>query len=257
LHLIGKEILWFHAVYWPAMLFSLNLPLPKHLFAHGWWTAEGKKMSKTLGNFIGLEKLRELAAAFGYDAVRYHLLRAAPFGHDLDWTDADFHKSFNELANVTGNCLNRTLNMAGKYRGKVPPLGELEDIDNNLIAQTKRLGQQLADAYSKFELQQCALLPIELARTTNGYIDATAPFKLAKDPSKASRLDTVLHVSAQAIYAAFVGLLPILPEKAAAGLKQLGVDITGRLLPELLATGLPVGHPLAAGQPLFPKVEGK
>jgi len=257
LHLIGKEILWFHAVYWPAMLFSLNLPLPKHLFAHGWWTADGRKMGKSLGNFIGLEKLRELQAAFGYDAVRYHLLRAAPFGQDLDWTDADFQKSFNELANVVGNCLNRTLNMAGKYRGKVPPLGELEDIDNNLIAQTKRLSLQLADAYGKFELQQCALLPIELARTTNGYIDATAPFKLAKDPAKASRLDTVLHVSAQSIYAALVGLLPILPDKAVAGLKQLGVNASGRLLPELLASGLPVGHPLAAGQPLFPKVETK
>ena len=74
-------------------------------------------MSKSLGNFIGLEKLRELGTVYSYDALRYYLLRAAPFGSDLDWTDADFHKSFNELANVVGNCLNRTLNMAGKYRG--------------------------------------------------------------------------------------------------------------------------------------------
>src|SRR6185437_15610752 len=124
---------------------------------------------------------------------------------------------------------------------------ELEDIDRNLIAQTKRLGQQLADAYGKFELQQCALLPIELARTTNGYIDATAPFKLAKDPTKASRLDTVLHVSTQAIYAALVGLLPILPEKAAAGLKQLSATIEGKTIGQLLEAGLPVGHPIAPG----------
>jgi methionyl-tRNA synthetase len=257
LHLIGKEILWFHAVYWPAMLFALDLPLPKVLFAHGWWTADGKKMGKTMGNFIGLEKIRELIKAYSNDALRYYVLRAAPFGTDLDWTDADFHKAFNELANVIGNCLNRDLNMAGKYRGQLPPLGELEDIDRNLIDQTKRLGAELAAAYGKCELQQCALLPIELARTTNGYIDATAPFKLAKDPAKAARLDTVLHVASQAVYAALVGLLPILPEKAAAGLKQLGVNIEGRTIPEMLTAGLPVGHPIAPGQPLFPKVETK
>ncbi|MDB5305254.1 MAG: methionyl-tRNA synthetase, partial [Phycisphaerales bacterium] len=199
LHLIGKEILWFHAVYWPAMLLSLNLPIPKRLYAHGWWTAEGKKMGKTMGNFIGLEKLREIGKVQGYDALRYYMLRAAPFGSDLDWTDADFQKSFNELANVAGNCLNRTLNMAGKYRGVLPPLGEQDDLDRSLIAQTQRLGTELAQAYQKVELQQCAMLPVELARATNGYIDATAPFKLAKDPAKASKLDTVLHVSAQAI----------------------------------------------------------
>ena len=113
----------------------------------------------------------------------------------------------------------------------------------------------MADAYAKFELQQCALLPIELARTTNGYIDATQPFKLAKDPAKASRLDTVLHVAAQAVYAALVGLLPVLPEKARAGLKQLGADISGKTSAQMLDAGLPVGHPIAPGQPLFPRVE--
>ena len=138
LHLIGKEILWFHAVYWPAMLFSLGLPAPKHLFAHGWWTAEGKKMGKSLGNFIGLEKIRELVKSHGNDALRYYLLRASPFGSDLDWTDQDFHKAFNELANVAGNGLNRTLKMAGNYRGQIPPLGELEEIDRNLIEQTQQ-----------------------------------------------------------------------------------------------------------------------
>ncbi len=255
LHLIGKEILWFHAVYWPAMLMSLGLPLPRHLFAHGWWTAEGRKMSKSMGNFIGLEKIRSLATSYSFDAIRYHLLRAAPFGHDLDWTDADFNKSFNELANVIGNCLNRTLTMAGNYRGKLPPLGPIEDIDRNLIEQTKHLSAQLADAYGKFELQQCALLPIELARTTNGYIDATQPFKLAKDPALSARLDTVLHVAAQAIYAALIALLPVLPDKAREGLKQLGFEPQNQTIQNLLQGGLAVGHPITPGQPLFPKIE--
>ena len=92
-HLIGKEIMWFHAVYWPAMLLSLGVAAAQEVFAHGWWTSGGRKMSKTLGNFIDLEKTRGHGANYALDALRYYLLRAAPFGGDLDWTDADFHKA--------------------------------------------------------------------------------------------------------------------------------------------------------------------
>src|SRR4051794_18818340 len=139
-HLIGKEILWFHTVYWPAMLMSLGLPLPKQVFAHGWWTADGKKMSKILGNFVGLDKLRSVIADFSEDALRYYILRAAPFGSDLDWKDTDFNAAFNELANVVGNCLNRTVKMIGRYRGGVlPAAGDAEDLDNHLIEQTAKL----------------------------------------------------------------------------------------------------------------------
>jgi methionyl-tRNA synthetase len=256
-HLIGKEIMWFHTVYWPAMLFSLNLPLPKQVYAHGWWTAEGRKMSKSLGNFIDLKKVEAVSETYSQDALRYYLLRAAPFGSDLDWTETDFNKAFNELANVVGNCLNRTVKMIGRYRqGKLPAAAaELEDIDRNLITQTDALAGKLAEAYAKLDLQQAALLPVELARTTNGYIDATAPFSLAKDPAKSARLDTVLHLSAQAIYRALVGLLPILVRKAPAGLAQLGVDPAGRTLSDLSSTPLPNGQQFGEGQPLFPKVE--
>ena len=255
LHLIGKEILWLHSVYWPAMLMSLDLPLPKRIFAHGWWTKDGRKMGKSLGNYIGLEKLRALGATYGYDALRYYLLRAAPFGSDLDWTDADFNKSFNELANVLGNCLNRTIKMIGRYRsGVLPALGERDAIDESLIARTEEFNRQIADAYANLELQQCALLPVELARATNGYIDATAPFSLAKDPAKASRLDTVLNLSAQAIARAVAGLLPVLPEKAAQGLRQLNIEIDGKTIADLFRP-LAAGHRLGEGQPLFPKIE--
>ena len=98
------------------------------------------------------------------------------------------------------------------------------------------------------------MLPVELARATNGYIDATAPFTLAKDPAKAARLDTVLNLSAQAVYRVLLALLPILPEKAAIGLKQLGVVIEGKTLTELLAADLPAGHRVNEGHPLFPKI---
>lgn len=256
LHLIGKEILWFHAVYWPAMLFSLGLPLPKRVFAHGWWTSQGKKMSKTMGNFIGLEKLRALASIHGgFDAVRYYLLRAAPFGADLDWTDADFEKSYNELLRVLGNCLNRVLSMTNKYRGGVLPApGDRDTIDDSLVSRIDAFESQLDSAYKALELQQCVLLPIELARAVNGYIDATEPFKLNKDPAKASRLDTVLNLSISAIQRALVGLLPVIPDKAAAGLRQLNLDPSNKRLSELLRP-LPSGHQLGQGQPLFPKIE--
>jgi methionyl-tRNA synthetase len=255
-HLIGKEILWFHTVYWPAMLMSLGLPLPKQVFAHGWWTAEGKKMSKSMGNFIDLERLRAVIADYGEDALRFYLLRAAPFGSDLDWKDTDFNAAFNELANVLGNLLNRNLNMLGKYRDRSLPAAEpSEEIDRHLAAATRALPQQIENAYAKLELQQACLLPIELARAANGYIDATAPFKLAKDPAQSARLDTVLNLAAQATKTALVALLPVLPEKAAAGLAQLGVSIEGRTLTDLLTTPLPPGHRLGEGKPLFPKVE--
>ena len=115
----------------------------------------------------------------------------------------------------------------------------------------------LTAAYQRLELQQCALLPVELARATNGYIEATAPFKLAKDPAQAARLDTVLHVTTQAVYTYLIALLPILPEKAAAGLAQMNVDVSGKRLSDLFASPLAPGHTLGAGSPLFPRIETK
>ena len=254
-HVIGKEILWFHTVYWPAMLFSLNLPLPKTVFAHGWWTSGGRKMSKSLGNYIDLTKLREVIGTYSLDSLRYYLLRAAPFGSDLDWTDGDFAKSFNELKNVVGNCLNRTIKMVHLYRdGILPAAGELESIDRDLLAQGERLGPELADAYARIDLQKCAELPVQLARLTNGYIDATEPFKLKKDASQAARLNTVLSTCAVSIHRCLVGLLPILPEKAAVGLAQLQVDVAGKTLDWLYGNPPAAGTKLAEPTPVFPNV---
>lgn len=257
-HLIGKEILWFHAVYWPAMLISLNLPLPKQIFAHGWWTSEGKKMSKSMGNFIDLSRVQQLARTYSLDALRFYLLRAAPFGSDLDFGEPDFIKSFNELANVLGNCLNRTLKMIGRYRAGVlgPVTHAPTELDQSIIAAIDRFPGALQGAYDKLELQQAVLLPLELARQTNGYIDATAPFSLAKDPAKAAQLDTVLHLSVQAIYRALVGLIPVLPDKALEGIRQLGIDPAAvGTDPSKLWDHLPLGHKVGEGSPLFPRVE--
>ncbi len=255
-HIIGKDIMWFHTVYWPAMLFALGLEPPEAVVAHGWFMSGGRKMSKTLGNFVDLAMLRKKVSDYSLDALRFFLLRGAVFGSDPDWTEVDFIKSFNELANVLGNCLNRTVKMVGRYRQSLPAAVEpFEAIDQQLRAATEALPGQVESAYRRFELQQCALLPIELLRATNGYIDATEPFKLAKDPAKAARLDTVLNLSAQAIYRALAALLPIIPDKAADGLRQLGVSTEGRTLADLFAAPLPAGHLLGEATPLFPKLE--
>ena len=191
--------------------------------------------------------------------MRYYLLRAAPFGSDLDFNDGDFVKSFNELANVLGNCLNRNVKMVGRYRaGVLPtPMDDLPQIDRDLLAAPTHCPACSPRPTTGWTCRQCAMLPIELARATNGYIDATEPFKLAKDPAQAGRLDTVLSLAGRAIHQSLVGLLPILPEKAAAGLGQLGVSIQGKTLGELFAVPVKPGDKLGEGQPLFPKVETK
>jgi methionyl-tRNA synthetase len=256
-HMIGKDILWFHTVYWPAMLFALGLPLPKQVAAHGWWVRGGKKAGKSTGGITTLAEIRDLTRDFGLDALRYHLLRAAPFGSDLEWSQEEFDKNFNELANVLGNLLNRTINMIKKYRGTIPAGSPTEDIDRNLVAATNALPAQVAQAYAKLELQQAVVLPIELARTANGYIDATRPFSLAKDPAQSARLDTVLNLAVQATKNALVALLPVLPTKAREGLKQVGVDPEGKTLEQLFSAPLAAGHQLADAKPLFPKLEVK
>jgi methionyl-tRNA synthetase len=253
---IGKDILWFHTVYWPAVLLSLGVPLPKTVAAHGWWVRGGRKAGKSTGGITTLAEIREICRAYGFDALRYHMLRAAPFGSDLEWSDEEFQKSYHELANVLGNLLNRCLNMVAKYRGGALPAGKpTEDIDRNLGRLTEALPRQLGDAYQDLELQHACTLPIELARAANGYIDATRPFSLAKDPAQAARLDTVLNLAAQATKTALAALLPVLPEKAAAGLRQLGLDVTNKTLDRLLSDPLAPGHRVGPGEPLFPRVE--
>jgi methionyl-tRNA synthetase len=255
-HLIGKEIMWFHTVYWPAMLMSLELPLPKTVFAHGWWTRDGEKMSKTLGNVIDIPTMRKMIATCSRDAFRFYLLRAATFGADLDWSDKEFANAYFELSKKLGNCLNRLTSMAGKYRqNTIPAAGEVTDGDRVVLDAVAQLPGKLADAYDRIALQDCVTLPIDLVRLVDGYIEATAPFKLAKDPAQSARLDTVLRVIARGIHAALIGLLPAMPDKSAAGLAQLGVDVTGKTMKQLFETELEPGHKLGAPAALFPPVE--
>jgi methionyl-tRNA synthetase len=249
------------------MLMSLGEPVPESVFAHGWWVSGGKKMSKSLGNFIGLDELRRVTDYYGLDTLRYYLLRAAPFGSDLDWQFDELHKSYLELANVLGNGLNRVLKMIGKYRDCVLPsagaAGEPTNLDRSepsiagleadLLMSSSELEQLVTSAYRELSLQNAVLYPVELVRKVNVYIDKTEPFKLAKDESQRARLDAVLANATIAIYRALVALLPVLPEKAAVGLAQLGVDPAGRTLADLMARPPQPGHVFSSGEPLFPR----
>jgi methionyl-tRNA synthetase len=257
-HVIGKDILWFHTVYWPAMLFALGIPLPKTVSAHGWWIRGGKKAGKSTGGITTLPEIRDLVSKYGLDALRYHLLRAAPFGSDLEWSQEEFDKSYNELANVVGNCLNRVINMIQKYfDGKVPSAVGIISGPAFLDGTRKNLARVLGDVYNKLELQECVTWPVNIAREINAYIDERAPFKLAKSTNPADRdeLGRVLFACVQTIYRVLLALLPVLPEKAKDGLAQLNVDIKNKKLNDLLETELPVGHLLGVAVPLFPKLE--
>jgi methionyl-tRNA synthetase len=257
-HVIGKDILWFHTVYWPAMLMALGLELPRTVAAHGWWVNKsGAKGGKSTGGITQLPELRELRERYSFDALRYYFLRAAPFGSDLEWNVAELEKSFNELADVPGNFLNRLITMVGKdFGGKLPPPGEPEAGDESLAALTENLPKAVDEAYARLDLHHASVLPVELARAANGYFEATAPFKM-KDPALQARRGAILNRGAQAIYRAMVLLLPVLPEKAAAGLRQLGVDPAGKTLDELLRAPLPAGQTLGPKESLFPKPDPK
>ncbi len=254
-HLIGKDILWFHAVYWPCILMALDIPVPKCVFAHGWWTSEGMRMQKTLGNFISREEIGEFCDEYSRDVYRYYLLRAMTFGADGDFSRDMFKQTYNvDLANGVGNLLSRTLKMIGKYfQGLVPdPTADVDEAASVITAATE-LKDQAVGWMENCEFHRYVDAIVNLVNVTNRFIDDTAPFQLAKDESQRERLATIMYTCAEAVRIVLLYLSPILPEKAVAGLTLLGqegiepFDTAGqwaKLLP---------GTPTQATDPLFPR----
>lgn len=240
-HYIGKDILWFHAVIWPALLMALGEPLPGCVFGHGWWISEGEKMSKSLGNFIDLEKLRRYTEKFGLDAVRWYLTTQGPLsGGDADFSHAKFVETFNsQLANGIGNCASRVGNMIEKYfEGVVPdPAGKHTFSGNELELRKPPevpVGAWLqagfdwpAKAREQFEHASVAVAEGDvggalfagrlLAMEVDAFINITAPFKLAKklgdDPSAKQLLGTILYNCAEAVRIASILMSPALTTK--------------------------------------------
>ncbi|MBS7791450.1 methionine--tRNA ligase [Roseococcus sp. SDR] len=250
-HFVGKDILRFHAIYWPAFLMAADLPPPKRVFAHGWWTNEGQKISKSLGNVIDPLALVE---EFGLDPVRYFLLREVPFGQDGDFARGALVNRLNgELADVLGNLANRTLSLIQRNcEGKLPAPAAPAEADGALLDPLTSLPETVGKL---LESQQYHLALEEIfaqVRGANGYITVQAPWALKKtDPVRMAVVLRHLHTALRA-YATV--LQPFMPGSMAALLDQLGVPPDARSL-AALALPLPEGHMLPPPSPLFRKVE--
>jgi methionyl-tRNA synthetase len=253
-HLVGKEIFRFHTVIWPAMLMSLGLPLPGKVFAHGWWTVEGEKMSKSRGNVV--DPARE-AAEFGVDALRYFLLREVPFGSDGDFSRKGLLGRYNsELANALGNLLNRTLNLLEKnHGGQIPDLAPSEDLIQDLRSWTEGLDQ----AYDRLAFHEALQKVMDLVDAANRHVNAKEPWKLVKtDPAAAARC---LYEVARLLKLAAVALAPVMPTIAEEMWKQLGEAgpisaAVKRLFDSGDLTFLP-NQKISKGSPLFPRKDEK
>ena len=250
LHIIGKDILRFHAVYWPAFLMACGFELPRRVFAHGWWTVEGRKMSKSLRNVVEPNRLID---TYGADAVRYFLLREVPFGLDGDFSHkALAHRINGDLANDLGNLLFRVLTMTIKYLGGVIPEPSGER-DRELEEMCLRMLEEV-DSHMEVQAFNRALEAVwEVIRAANKYIDVSAPWELAKKKEEA-KLKDVLYNLLETLRLVAVVLYPFMPSKMGEMLEQLACEAPPGS--DDLAWGkIPVGSRVKKGKPLFPKLD--
>jgi methionyl-tRNA synthetase len=248
-HLVGKEIVRFHAVYWPAFLMAAGLPLPKKIFSHGWWTVEGEKMSKSLGNFIDP---RPLIEEFGVDPLRFFLLREVPFGGDGDFSRKALISRLNvELANDLGNLAQRTLSFIAKNAGGViPPRGGMHEADHDLLAIADALQDKVRNAIDRLAFNEALEDIWKLIRAANAYIDHQAPWTLRK--TDLPRMNTVLRVLLDAIRTIGFLLQPFMPAAMSNLLDQLGVSPDARQF-TALDTPFTDGAPLPPPAGIFPR----
>ncbi|MEB3335513.1 MAG: methionine--tRNA ligase [Cyanobacteriota bacterium] len=220
LHVIGKDILRFHAVFWPAMLLSADLPLPEKVFGHGFLTREGQKMGKTLGNVLDPEVLLERC---GQDAVRWYLLRDIPFGDDGDFQQKRFCELVNnDLANTIGNLLNRSVSMARKwFAGGSPPRGEAASDDHPLASASLAAATAFADAMDSLDFRRAAEAVLGLAETANGYLNERAPWTRMKQPGQEASVGADLYAVLESCRWLGLLLTPLLPELSSRILRQL------------------------------------
>ena len=258
-HLIGKDILTTHAVYWSTMLMALNFPLPETIFAHGWWTVDGEKMSKSRGNVVDPNKMVD---AYGVDAFRYFLLREVPFGQDGDFSQTAMLTCINsDLANGIGNLLSRTLTMIERFEdGKIPAGGPpaLPELEEKIAQTATQLPATLERGFSTLTFRDNLQAIGELVSLCDEYIDKAAPWKLAKHPEDAPKLKTVLNYSARALRLLAVSLYPIMPQTMERLTRQLGyhADFSKALPASAYEWDSPVANlPIAKGAPLFPRIE--
>ena len=254
-HLIGKEINRFHSLIWPAMLMSAGLPLPKQVYAHGWLTVNGQKISKSLGNAIDP---REFVKTYGNDAVRYYLLKDIQFGRDGDFSEENLITRINaDLANDLGNLLHRTQAMIKKFNDDIiPEPGENDTVDKGLISLAKKTVTAYKEYMDKLKFTQALETIWELVKYGNKYIDLTEPWKLGKLPDKKERLNTVLYNLAEVLRLVSLMIAPIMPDTANEIFKRIGKQAVENF--ETLEWGrLEAGLSIVHGSPLFPRIDLK
>ena len=220
IHFVGKEIYKFHTIIWPAILFSLNLPLPKKVFGHGWWTFEGEKMSKSKGNVIDPQKV---ISDYGKDTLRFFVMREIQFGNDGDFCMQNLFQTYNsELANELGNLFSRTLKMLEKYCDGVVPKVEIEK--NILSEKADEVIAEYQLAMEKIDFSGALNRTWELIRLSNKYIEDEAPWKIAKNSDDKEKLEKVLFNIIASMRVIAVLVLPFIPDSSAAMFKQLGIE---------------------------------
>ena len=245
-HLIGKDILTTHTVYWPTMLMSAKLPLPKSIFAHGWWLSGESKMSKSLGNVVNpLDLIEE----YGVDPVRYYLMREMVLGQDASFTMESFIRRYNsDLANDLGNLVGRVSTLIDRhFDGVVPPKGDLTDAEAELSEKADSISDLVTDNISNMRLSEAVEETLQFVRAINRYMEQMAPWKLVK--SDTGRAGTVLYTATDCLRQAVALLQPIMPARCKKILHMLGLSMASAK--ECLEAGKPLGD----FEIPFPKIE--
>ena len=254
-HIIGKDIVRFHTIYWPIMLMALGEPLPKQVYGHPWLLMGDGKMSKSKGNVIYAD---ELVRRFGVDAVRYYLLSEMPHANDGSISYETMIDRYNaDLANTLGNLVNRTVAMANKYfDGVLPANGAKTELDDAFIADILSAVPAVEKGFAEFKIADAADAVMNAAKRSNKYIDETAPWALAKNEDDRERLSTVLYNLLEAIRFIAVLLTPFMPETAEKILAQINCDVKD--YDSLSAFGAyPVGTKVGEATPLFGRIDAK